>query len=80
MRIIYHEHAKIRMRSRRISEDEVRAALEEPTITVPADLDRTRYIKNESSGGTISVVAVIRKISDEHFVVYTVYRERGNHV
>jgi len=80
MRVLFVEHAKQRMAQRGITEDEVKACLFNPDTTVPADQDRTRYIQHSGDGGSISVVAVIRKITDTHFVVYTVFKERGNHV
>ena len=79
MRILYHHHARERMLKRGITEDEVRDVLTTFDTTLPADLDRTKYIKHIDKSESVTVVAVIRKISDTHFVVYTVFRERGNH-
>lgn len=78
MRILYHLHAKQRMEQRGISEADVEAALTECDTSVPADKGRTRYIKNTDKNGSINVVAIIRKVTDTHFVVYTAFRERGN--
>lgn len=74
VRVLFHEHARERMALRGISEQQVHDCLFSPDTTAPGHRDRTKYTKR-GDDGRISVVAVVRKISDIHFVVYTVFRE-----
>lgn len=69
------------MLERGISEEQIRLVLESPETTVPADLDRTRYIGVVGNSRKLSVVAVVRQVSDTHFIVYTAYfNEKENEV
>lgn len=74
MRITYIEHARERMRLRNITEAEVKAVLEDPQTTMPANKGRTKYIRhNVGTHEQVAVVAMIRKVSTDHYVVYTVF-------
>lgn len=73
MRITYVSHARQRMSQRGVSEQDVRQVLESPTVTVPADQGRTRYIGLVGNSRTLSVVALVRHISDDHYVVVTAF-------
>lgn len=74
MRIVFVPHARERMEQRGITEDDVRACLEAPDITVPAQKTRTRYMRRSSDGTMLSVVAEVRKTFEPYFVVTTTYR------
>jgi len=62
------------MAERGITDSDVRATLESPDTTMPAHKNRTKYIKHKvGSRSQVAVVAMVRKQSADHFVVYTVF-------
>lgn len=73
MNITYLPHARERMQQRHITEAMVEQVLADPDESKPADKGRTKYIKAIEGEGKVSVVALIRKLSDRRFVVYTVF-------
>lgn len=71
MHVFYHPHARLRMRQRRVTEEQVAEVLSEPSLTRPADRGHW-YERTISTGRHLKVVAVKGEVRENEFVVYTV--------